>query len=63
MMDKNVLDYVVEKTNDLMGARHAAARQRQRPRPGSMRLERTWKRKKPGSMWRNWKRILCRLTA
>ena len=59
-MDKNGLDFVVEKSKELMSASTCSSE--------AKAAAQAWldavggKRKRQRSMWKNWKQISCRLT-
>ena len=67
-MKKEVLDYVIEKTHELMNAAScsseakAAVKLRQQRRAGWMRSVQNGKPMKQKNILPNWKRILCRST-
>ena len=61
-MNKEVLDYVVEKTHELIDAQHAATKPEKRLRPGWMHLGQMPKLRKRRSILTSWRQISCRST-
>ena len=60
-MSQEVLNYVIEKTRELIAAPTCSSEQKQQRRSGWMQLGRMQKKKKLKNILQNWKPILCQL--